>query len=613
MRLRKFASFSLLMLLVSALAFGQDKPATADDEKEKDKKKKLDERVVEMLDQAVSDAQTLRLARNRAIIFAMAGDLYWKFDEKRGRDLFRDAASELVTFNLETERERRDSADPYVDLYNWDDPRTDILPLVAKRDAEMALEMLVQTRSSKLAEAMLRASLPNAKQSGMMNWSADSEKVKQEIALEQQFALLAADENPEKAIKLIRDSLVKGISPNVLLLLQKINKKDEKKAESLAGEVIKKLVDTDLEKREDDLRVAVDLLQGAFKPEPAKDPMEKQFAFSEPQIKELAAKVANTLLDAPRSLTTAASLSKALPLLEKFLPAKASVLRQRMSDLEASMPPEFKRMQERQKLWDVNSTPEDIIAQFPKLQDEYEKASAYYQLSEKIAAIDDDARARKLIDQIPDEKARANALEGYEAARINRSASAGKLDDARKMIGSLTKKKIRIQRLVALAIEFHKKGGEKEIVTARGLMKEAKALTVEYAETNEDINDVMEVVKGYATVDADMGFRMFEPVVDQINDYVQASSVLARFNPQGYSFKKGELVMKIKGETWDMPLFRFIPQIQLLGKADLERMNTTTDTFARNDTRAITRLFLLQGFLADEKKPTAAASPTTPK
>ena len=82
-----------------------------------------------------------------------------------------------------------------------------------------------------------------------------------ELDLEQRFALLAADSDPDKAIKLIKDSLARGISWNVLPLLQKLNKKDEKKAAELAAEVIGKIIDTDLTKKSDDLNTAITFLQ----------------------------------------------------------------------------------------------------------------------------------------------------------------------------------------------------------------------------------------------------------------------------------------------------------------------------------------------------------------
>ena len=51
-----------------------------------------------------------------------------------------------------------------------------------------------------------------------------------------------------------------------------------------------------------------------------------------------------------------------------------------------------------------------------------------------------------------------------------------------------------------------------------------------------------------------------------------------------------------------MLLFRYIDQIQLLGKADLNKMSSLSDRFQRADTRTIVKLFIAQGFLKEEKK-----------
>lgn len=61
--------------------------------------------------------------------------------------------------------------------------------------------------------------------------------------------------------------------------------------------------------------------------------------------------------------------------------------------------------------------------------------------------------------------------------------------------------------------------------------------------------------------------------------------------------------MKVNGYSWDgLLLFRYINQIQMLGKADLNRMSSSSDKFQRNDTRTIVKLFVAQGFLKEEKK-----------
>ena len=602
MRIPRFFYLVILLLSICISASAQTTATESNTEKEK-AQKELEKRVLEMLDQAVSDAASLKLPQNRAIVYAIAGDLYWKFDEKRARELFRNSANDILVANLEAEKDKKADDDPYAGVFEFDNVRNDILPLVAKHDADLALELLVQTRSTKIAEALAKATQPNAKQgSGMLNFNPEQYRVRQEIALEQQFAVLAAEQNPDKAIKLIKDSLAKGVSWNVMPLLQKINQKDEKKASALADDVIKKLVDTDLTKKNEDLGAAIQFLQYATNPNAPKTGKEKLFKFTDAQLKDLAEKLVNTFLQSSNSLEMTMGMSRAMASLEKIVPTKVSLLKQKQAEALKNLPPEVKRFQQQEKLWNPNSTPEEILAELPKL-NEYERTSAFESLTRKISQIEDEARAKKLIEQIPDEKARERAGEQYESAKISRTAKDGKLDEAKKLIGNLSKKKTQIQKLVALAMEFHKKDTEKDRETAVALMKDAKALANEFPEDEDELNDLMEIVKGYAVVNPDEAFRIFDPIVDQINDFVQASAILSKYNKRNRNFKKGELLMKVNGYSWDgLLLFRYINQIQLLGKADLNRMSLFSDKFTRNDARTIVKLFVAQGFLKVEKK-----------
>jgi len=591
-----------LMLFFTVSIAAQTAPTDSKTDKEKERQE-LEKRVLEMLDQAIGDAATLKLARNRAVVYAIAGDLYWKFDEKRARELFRSCESEMLAANVEADQEKKETDDFYSGVFEFSNIRNEILPLIAKHDADLALQMLISTRPAKIAEAMAKAAQPNARQEGgLLNFSPEQFRVQQEIALEQEFAVTAAEQNPDKAIKLIKDSLAKGISWNVLSLLQKINKKDEKKAASLADDLVRKIVETDLTKRRDDLNAAVQFLQYATNPNQSKNSKEKSFKFSDAQVKDLANKIAATFMQPSNTLEMIMTLSRVMPTLEKIVPDKTPLLKQKQAEMSKNMPPEVKRIEQQQKIWNPNSTPEELLADLPKL-NEFEKASVYMSLANKIAEIDDEARAKKLIEQIPDEKARSQASDRYESNKISRAANDGKLDDAKKLIKNLNQKKTQIQKLVGLAVQFYKKNTEKDIETANGLMKDAKALTNEYPEDENELNDLMEVVRGYTTIDPPEAFRLFEPIVDQLNDFVQASAILSKYNKRNQSFKKGELLMRIQGYSWDgVLLFRYIPQIQLLGKADLNRMSTFSDKFQRTDSRTIVKLFIAQGFLKDEKK-----------
>ncbi len=599
---QRFVCLALIFASLFTFSTAQTSPTESNTEKEK-ARKELEKRVFEMLDEAVSDAATLKLAQNRATVYAIAGDLYWKIDEKRARQLFRDAANDIIVDIAEAEKERQADENSDGDSYSSSGTRYAILPLVAKHNGDLALELLVLTRPAKLAAELAKALLPNAKKDGgYMNYDPAQNRVREEIALEQKLAIFAAEQNPDKAIKIIKDGLSKGLSWNVLPFLQKLNKKDPKKAGSLADDVVRKIVDTDLAKSREEFGAATQILQYATNPNTSKTKKEKQFKFTEAQLKDLASKIADTFLQSTNSLEMTTGMMQFVPILEKITPEKAVILKQKQVEAIRNLPVEYKDFERQAKLWNPNTTPEEIIAELPKL-NENEKIGASSAIAQKINRIDDEVRARKLIEQIPDEKARARAKEEFESAKISRTAKEGKLDEAKKLIGNLGKKENQIQQLVSLAKDFHKKNTEKDLEVAANLMKDAKALTNEIPEDEDDLNNLMEVVKGYATVNPNEAFRLFDPIVDQINEIVQATAVLSKYNKQNENFKKGELIMQFNSNAWDsLLLYRYIEQIQLLGKADLNRMSSFSDKFTRNDTRTIVKLFVAQGFLQEEKK-----------
>ncbi|MGB7068872.1 MAG: hypothetical protein WBD22_05210 [Pyrinomonadaceae bacterium] len=603
MNMRCVTASSLFILFSSVLILGQAQPPKTEAEKEKDRKD-LEKRIVSIIDSAVLEAEGLRLAQNRAIVFALAGDLFWKFDKQRAIHLFRASGNEIILANEEAEKAAQESKSPFEGIFNLggSDVRNQAIPLIAKRDAELALSTLRQSRTPKLAEAMAKAAGPSARQGNdMLNFTPEDYRVRQEIALEQQIALLAAEQDPDQAIKLIKESLANGISWNVMPLLQKLFIKDEKKANELADVVVKKITSTDLAKKHDDLQAAIRFLQSATNPNLPKT-NEKSFKFSESQLADIANKLVSTFLQQGNSMQIASSLSRVMADLEKIVPEKIPLLKAKQAEISRNMPAELRRLQEREKLWNPNTTPEEIISELPRL-NEMDRAGAYTTLTNRIAQIDDDARARRLISQIPDSKARERAAEAYESAKVGRTSKAGNLDDARAMIGNLTKKESQIKRLVALAVDYHRKGTEKDLEAAVDLMHEAKMLVNEYPQDQDELNDLMEVIGGYAIVDATEAFRLVTPVIDQINDVVQASAILSKYDRRNRDFRAGELILKLRGYSGSsLLLFQFVPQIELLGKADLDRMNSLSDRLQRSDARIIIKLFVVQGVLNADKK-----------
>jgi len=624
MALRRLGSIITTVIVLCSLALAQVPQSEAEVEKAK-QKKELEERLVEMLDAVVAESNGLRLAGNRAVVLALAGDLYWRFDSTRARELFRTASAEIASHNQEFEREKREETDiRFADPMDSNDPRTDILNLIATRDADLALELMIPTRSISLSDAMAKSAVTLAAGvpvngtpvvtiagSGIgpgvpsQSDSMDRARAAQEIAMEERFRMQAAFSDPERAIKAIEESIAKGISTSVISLLQVVFRRDEKKATDLGGDFVSKITATDLTKNSADMNGAIGFLQFVSRPPaPSVNAKTKVFAFTDSQIKDVANKLANTFLQPGNTPTLSASLTRALPMLEKLLPERIAILKQRdAQNRKASSTARGRNAQGPARFFDSNTPLEDVLAQAARQPNERDRLSAYQAVASRIGQVTDDAKAKKLLDQIPDEKIRANALKQFESGRIARLTQAEKMDEARRAINQLTDKKIKVQRLVQLAGQYQRKGGEAALESAKEIMTEVKTLVNPFPEDEDELADLMEAIRGYATVEPNAAFLLIEPLMDQFNEVIQASAVLSKYNKRDRGFKKGELLMRVNGNNSGLISFRYLPQIQMLARTDVERMYNLVDKFQRSDSRTLMRLFVLQGYIRAQPLP----------
>jgi hypothetical protein len=569
---------------------------TSEQDAEKAKAKlERDKRIAETVEQAVAEVAALRLPGNRAVIFALAGDIYWRLDPERSRILFRKTISEIQAHYLEAAAAKNQlPASGVAATYsNPIDIRAEILPVISRRDPVLALEMLIQTRPQEVAEAMARYpddAVPTTPGSGP---DPGRNMAARERLLEEGVQQLVARSDPERSIKFIRDSLAKGLNRNVLPVLDSLRQKDPKAALELGEEVIRKALNADL-RNEADFRTAVSFLQFAARPLPA-NPGVRTFNFSDEQAKELANKVVSTYLQNPSPSASINELVRQLttPIFEKFAPERAVQLKLRVSQNIARTQTSSGRGQSR--LWNSNSTPEELVSIIPRIKDTSERTAASSLFANKIGQVTDEDRARKLIEQIPDANLRARATEQFEANKANRAAQSGKLDEARGMIEGLSNRRMKVQRLVGLAMQYYSRRTPETMEQARAAMNDARSLVREQPEDGDDLQDLMQLVGGYAIIEPDVAFRIFEQTIPQFNEIIGASAVLDKFTRRSRSFEKGEIVMRINqlpGE--ELLLFRYINQIQMLARADLERSLSLADRFDRNDTRAIVRLLVLR-------------------
>lgn len=603
MRIRRFLYLIISLSVICLSTSAQTSLTQSDTEKEK-VKKELEKNALDLADEAVIEANSLKLWENRALIFAIGGDLVWNTDQKRARKLFRDAANELIQGATLPKEKTKDYDEEY-DFWQDLSPRRSILLMIAARDADLALNLLQETRPPDLQAAINSRNQPQIA-NGLKKTSVEilaerknSYKVQQEIDLEQNFAVKAAQEDPKKAAKLIRDSLSKGVSNSAIELVRKVNEKDEELGKELLGEVIQKLLDADFNAKTSSERgVGFLLLQQSASPHIFKSQSDKfrPLKIEDKYLKDIAGKIANFYLQAT-DFQYFFSFSQILPALEKYLPEKIALLKQKETAMNKIIPEEFRAYQETARLTsDPNISPEKLIDTAEKSVG-YNKFNLYRRAIDKFLESGNGEKARQLLENASEGKQKDDALAYLDSKLSDKAIKDDKLDDAQKLIGRATTNSSKIKILVDLAIGFQKKNTEESHKTALGLMEDARRLVNETPESREEVADILKVASGFANIEPERAFPYLNPLIDMTNDLMTAGSLLAKYNKRDTTFKQGELIFtQILGGSF----LSYGKELGALAKADFARTQGLIGQFRRNDVRVLAKILIAQSILKEK-------------
>lgn len=595
-RQRLLTSFALTALLLVP-AFGQttDEQSSLDQQQKVQKaiemKKELERKTFALLDEIIGGAASLKLPENRALVLSSAADLLWTRDEKRARALFKDALNELsstaIRFNPEMSKEQRRAYQMYAQQ------RQEILQMVARRDVDLALEML---RASRLpvvpvaaAAAGKNVQLPN-----------------EDARLEQSLAIQVIANDPKRAFQMAEDSLAKGISFDQLSLLTHLNDKDTELAGRFAADLISKLRAESSTTNQEALWVAVMLLRMGI---PREDDGNgtiisfgtlgggrTQFKLDERQIRDLLEMVTTIALGTTPNSSLFTLLPQLMPEIEKRLPERAPPLRQRIAEAVRSLDPQERTIVEYQELTQ-RGTIEDMLAAAAKAPDKARNL-LYEQAAWKAMNKGDAERARQIInDNIKDSSIRDRILEGFERMSLWDAIRKEKMNEVRQKLARLKSKEERASILTQLAYSAAIKKDRK---LALELLNEALPLVNLKPKSDAELYTVLQIGRTYALVEPSKAFEMIESLVDQANELLSAASVLNGFFLPSGVFKKGEMVLPPGYSEISMRFRQLGKELAALALLNFERTKAAADKFQRHEARIMARLFIVQGVLSEQ-------------
>ena len=578
MKGKRWLSVLILLLGFCTDVFAQGNKKEDDAAKEKQRRQSV------LIDSIIADSRDLRLGENRGIIFAKVGSRLWVSDQKRAQELFQDAVNELIGAQTAAEAVRKSGNQN--ELLTGQSTRPQILQTIAARDAEYALQSFYKTRPAAIDRAISNS---RARDSKIRNPGNDQYLAQSELNLEQMLIRMAADQSPERAIALLKSALKKGVTGETLNLLKKLYEKDPVAANELASEVVSQLarksflISNQLDYQS--IQVATSILTEHIRERPV---TEKSLRFDGSQMSSLAERLISFYIERGAQYGYGMG-QQIIQIAEKLAPSSVEKLKQ----VEKVMPQHgfrgISQDPEVAKLLNGETSVEEMLAGAAKLPVE-SRSQVYQSAANKLAGTGDFAGARSVLNEYFSGDALESAENTLNWTYSQHLINAGRFIEAEALIDEFPDSN-RISALLSLANSVFSRDEEKNKSYAVALLEKARGQLPAKPETSNEMSQMMQIIGAYSRIQPAEAFRMFDGLVQQINELTEAAVIVNGFQG-GYSVRHGEMLISqghSMGIYFDSSIFRNLAQM------DFDRTLSVIGGISRREMRVSLKQQLLEG------------------
>jgi hypothetical protein len=290
-----------------------------------------------------------------------------------------------------------------------------------------------------------------------------------------------------------------------------------------------------------------------------------------------------------------AGLQQTLPMLDQYLPSKAPLVRQKMSELGLSNVSPMNLVSALQG----NATAEALV-QAAAAAPQQLQPRLYTQAAYKALEEGDTERARQIANDHLQNNARDTVMQRIDFREMAKKAEGARIDEIRQAVARLQTDNEKIDLLIQVAGDMQKTNQKLAIQ----LLDEAKQIVSRRATSYEQFEQQLRVAHAFASVDPARSFEVLDPGISQLNELLQAASVLSGFEIN--MFRDGEMAMQ-GGNGLTAIVNRYGQEIAVLAKTDFERSEALAGRFQFTEPRIMTKLAMVQGLL--NVKPLSGARP----
>jgi len=624
-RLRDLAFIAGILLFgVANMAQAQDSQlpptdsesaATAQKEKEA-----LEAKASALLEQVVGQVQLLKLPENRISVQIAAADMLWARNEARARSMFSLAAEGVAELMRGAESNPQRSVGRL---------RQQLVLTAARHDATLAYQLLATTQpvtppSESATNGRLRGGDAN---------------------LEQSLLARIASTDPKLAAQKAEEALASGQYPSSLAnVISNLQVKDKEASAKLATKVVNKLQSENLLANPQAANLALFLLRGGPLPAQSQSSVPgiapgNEFAGT-PVLGETAFQgLMNTVIDsalratrsqsqssttvgqgvgrgrrnfggaqnaAQATLTDAqleqqnarrmlAGLQMLMPQIEQVLPARATAIRNKMTELGmgSNSPVAIDRLGPIMR----EGTPDELIAAASTAPQQMQ-SRLYQEAAQKALEEGNVDRARQIATDHLQATARDRVLQKVDFQVLAAKVKADNVDQLNQILGGLGSDDERIDLLLQLAAQTQKGSGgslsEDDSKAALKFLGEAKRIANRRATSYSQLEQQLRVADAFAALDAPKSFEVLDPGISQLNELLSAAAVLNGFEIN--IFREGELPLE-GGNGLSQMVLRYGEELARLAKVDFARAESSANKFNLAESRLLSQLAIVRNVL----------------
>jgi len=577
----------LTLVLLNPLAQAQTPSSPEQAAQEAELKKARiarDRKALALVEEIIKETESLKLPENRIRIQIALADLLWQRDEPRAVSFFKDAAAGLGELTAALNVEHPD----YNLVQLPSQMRGEILAVVARHDARLALDFLRSTR-------------PAAPQPGSVQPDVEAQ-------MEMRLASGIAGKDVNEALRIAEESLKKGIDYEAINLLQRLASPDKAPADRLLTSMLGRLRSEDFSKNPGAWYVALTLLR--IWSENNRIPAQGQrttYNISLPRLNEQAAReLSSSVIAAVMNDGVGGSpqlylfsgggsgnlqqIKMLMPDIERLSPNQAAALGRKIAEFDKINELQGGPWGKYQELIQ-NGTPDDLV-QASKIAPGGIAGHLIQQAAGKALSQGDPEAARKLASTIEDPRQRNETSLNIDRQSAYQLGEQGSFAEARAVLSRIPLVEERAGLLAQLALRALERKGR---AAAIQLLGEARALLGERSQNYQQLRAQLQIARGYAQFDSGKSISIIETAIEQLNDLAAAALILNGFDLQQY-FREGEFVFS--GNNPLCVVAREVAgELTAMSLQDFDRARSAAGRFARPELRAMTLLQIVQSSL----------------